>query len=131
MALAAGWRRRRPLLCLAVVGGLAAALNGGLTSLDRSSVTGLYSLVVPLFAVAAWQPRARATLGLALWATGAGVLAAWHHAALGGLAGALAMGVVVWTAGRIWRAQRTLTLELTETTARLAAERDQRAELAV
>jgi signal transduction histidine kinase len=41
------------------------------------------------------------------------------------------MGLVVWTAGRVWRGQRALTAELTETTARLAAERDQRARLAV
>ena len=131
MALAAGWRRRSPLLFLALVGGLAAVLSGGLTSLDRSSVTGLYCLAVPLFTVAAWQPRARAALGLALWTAGASVLGVAHHAALGGIAGALAMAVVAWTAGRSWRTQRILTDELTETTAELAAERDQRAEHAV
>ncbi|MGH3493935.1 MAG: sensor histidine kinase, partial [Sciscionella sp.] len=36
MAIAAGWRRQYPMLFLLVVGGLAAALSGGLTSLDRS-----------------------------------------------------------------------------------------------
>lgn len=131
MALAAAWRRRSPLLFLAVVGGLAAVLSSGLTSLDRSSITGLYSLAVPLFTVAAWQPRPRAVLGLMFWATGASVLGATHHAAFGGIAGALAMAVTVWTAGRIWRAQRNLAIDLTETTAQLAAERDQRAELAI
>jgi signal transduction histidine kinase len=131
MALAAGWRRRYPLLFLAFVGVLAAALSGGLTSLDRSTVTGLYSLAVPLFTVAAWEPRTRATVGLALWAAGASGIALIHKAAAGGLAGALVMAIVVWVAGRVWRAQLLLTAELSETTERLAAERDQRANLAV
>ncbi|MGH3376793.1 MAG: sensor histidine kinase, partial [Actinoallomurus sp.] len=95
MALAAGWRRRSPLLYLLVVGGLAAALSGGLTSLDRSTITGLYSLAVPLFAVAAWEPRTRAIVGLALWAAAAGSLAVVHKGAAGGLAGALVVSVLV------------------------------------
>ena len=41
------------------------------------------------------------------------------------------MAIVVWAAGRVWRAQLLLNADLTETTARLAAERDQRAKLAV
>lgn len=131
MASAAAWRRRSPLLFLAVVGALAAPLSGGLTSVDRSTVTGLYTLAVPLFTVAAWQPRARAAFGLALWAAIAGAFAAFHHAGLGGLAGAVIFGVVVWTVGRMRWAQRILTVDLTETTAQLAAERDKRAELAV
>jgi signal transduction histidine kinase len=67
---------------------------------------------------------------MALWATVSSIFAAFHDAA-GGLAGAVAIGLVVWTVGRIRWGQRTLTVELTETTARLAAERDQRAKLAV
>jgi signal transduction histidine kinase len=131
MAVAASWRRRFPLLFIAVVGVLAVVLSGGLTSLDRSTVTGLYTLAVPLFTVAAWEPRARATLGLAFWASVAGGVALIHHAPAGGFAGALVMGIAVWTAGRVWRAQVLLNAELAETTARLAAERDQRARLAV
>ena len=131
MALAAIWRRRSPLLFLAVVAGLATALSGGLTSFDRSSITGLYSLVVPLFTVAAWQARRNAALGLALWTAGGSVLAVLRHEAFGGFAGAAGAGIVVWAAGRAVRAQRLLTNELTDTTKRLAAERDKRAELAV
>jgi signal transduction histidine kinase len=131
MALAAGWRRRSPLLFLAVVGCLAEPLSGGLTSVDRSTVTGLYTLAVPLFTVAAWQPRARAGFGMALWVTVAGAFAAFRHASFGGFAGAAVIGMVVWAVGRISWGQRILTIELTETTARLAVERDQRAELAV
>ena len=131
MASAMIWRRRSPLLFLGVVAGLAIALSGGLTSLDRSSVAGLYSLVVPLFTVAAWQGRRNATLGLTLWIAGASVLAALRSEAFGGLAGALGAGIVVWAAGRALRAQRMLTADLTDTTKRLTAERDQRAELAV
>ena len=86
MALAAAWRRRYPLLFLAVVGGLAFALSDGLTSLDRSTITGLYSLAVPLFTVAVWEQRTQATAGLALWAVGASSVAVVHHAAFGGLA---------------------------------------------
>jgi signal transduction histidine kinase len=131
MALAAGWRRRSPLVFMAVVGALAVPLSGGLTSLERSTITGLYTLAVPLFTVAAWQPRTRAVLGLGLWTAGAGVVAVVHHGSGAGLTGAVAMGVVVWAAGRAWRAQRTLNADLAETTSLLAAERDQRAELAV
>jgi signal transduction histidine kinase len=130
MALAAFWRRRSPLLFLAVVGGLAVPLGSGLTALDRSTITGMYTLVVPLFTVAAWESRTRAVIGMVGWATGAGVIAAARHTTVAA-AGAVAMGLVVWTAGRVWRAQRTLTVELTETTAQLAAERDQRAQLAI
>jgi signal transduction histidine kinase len=131
MALAAAWRRRNPLLVLAVVGALAAMLSSGLTSLDRSTVIGLYSLAVPLFTVAAWQPRTRAVLCIVLWTAGTSSVAAVRHATIGGLVGALVMGLVVWTGGRIWRAQRTLNAELAETTAGLATERDRQAELAV
>ncbi len=131
MALAAGWRRHSPLLFLAVVGGLAIALSGGLTSLDRSTITGLYALAVPLFTVAAWGSRTRAMVGLVLWMAVAGGVALLHHGSAGGLPGALVMAIVVWAAGRLWRAQLLLNAELTEATARLAAERDQRAMLAV
>jgi signal transduction histidine kinase len=131
MALAAAWRRRYPLFFLLVVGALAAALSAGLTSLDRSTITGLYTLVVPLFTVAAWTTRGRATSGLAMWTAGAIALATVHNTAAGGLAGAVVMGVVVWSTGLVWRAQLLLHAELTETTAQLAAERDHRARLAV
>lgn len=131
MALAAAWRRRSPLLALALIGAPAALLSEGLTSLDRSTITGLYSLAVPLFTVAAWQSRTRAVLGLALWSAGTSIVAAVRHATIGGLVGAVVMGLVVWIGGRIWRAQRTLHAELAGTTAGLATERDRQAELAV
>ena len=131
MAVAAGWRRRAPLLFLAVVGGLAVALSSGLTSLDRSTITGLYCLALPLFAVGAWEPRTRAVVGLALWAAGAGGVALLYTGSAGGYAGALVVGIVVWAAGRLWRTQMLLNADLSETTKRLAAERDQRARLAV
>jgi signal transduction histidine kinase len=131
MALAGIWRRRHPLVFLAVVGALAAVLSGGLTSLDSSTIAGLYTLAVPLFTVGAWQTWGTATVGLILWMGGASVVAVAQRAAIGGIAGALVMGLVVWTAGRLWRAQLTLSADLTETTTRLASERDQRARLAV
>jgi signal transduction histidine kinase len=131
MALAAGWRRRYPLLFLAVVGALSVALSGGLTSLDRSTLTGVYGLAIPLFTVGAWEPRTKAVAGMALWTAGASGAAVLHGAAAGNLAGAVVIGIVVWSAGRVWRAQLLLNADLTETTARLAAERDQHARLAV
>jgi signal transduction histidine kinase len=131
MAVAAAWRRRYPLAFLTVVGGLASVLSTGLTSLDRSTITGFYSLVVPLFTVAAWAPLNRATAGLALWAAGSAGLAFARNNGTDGLLGALVMALVVWAAGRVWRAQVLLAADLTETTTRLAAERDQRARLAV
>jgi signal transduction histidine kinase len=131
MAIAAVWRRRAPLLFLLFVGAIAVVLGSGLTSMQYGTLTGTYTLVVPLFAVAAWSTRGRATIGLVAWLTGATAGAVLWHAPVGGWLGATVMGCVIWMVGRITRGQRSLTVRLRSASALLEAERDVREELAV
>jgi signal transduction histidine kinase len=131
LAAAALWRRRAPLTFVAVAGLLALTVSSGLTSTSRSTVTGAFVLAVPLYTVARWAPLGRAVTGLTLWTCGA-ALAGWiQHAAIGGVLGAVVMGIVVWSVGRVWRRERQLVVALSETNARLATERDRRAQTAV
>ncbi len=132
IALAAAWRRRSPLWFLVVVGALAAAMNAYLTPLDRSPLLAAYFLLVPAYTVAAWQPRRTAVLALAclLGGTAISELSA-HHQPVGNLVGAAFTISAAWAAGRAIRARRSLVSELQRTAARLAAEREGRAQLAV
>ena len=132
MALAAIWRRRSPLLFLIVVGVLAEVLNGGLDSLRNSTVTGIYTVLVPTYTVAAWEERRRAVLGLGIFFAGAalGSLVLSHNTA-GYFAGGAFTLSAAWAAGRAIRSRRVITSELKRRSARLQAERDDRARLAV
>jgi signal transduction histidine kinase len=132
VALAALSRRRSPLWFLAVVTALAALMNAFLTPLDQSPVLAAYLLLVPAYTVAAWLARPQAVLGLAvlLGSAAISVLIA-NHQPLGNLAGATFTISAAWVAGRAIRARRALTSELQRTTARLLAEREDRAQLAV
>ena len=71
-------------------------------------------------------------LGLALLLGGAAIseLIA-HHQPIGHFAGAAFTISAAWTAGRAIRARRSLAAELQRTSAQLAAEREDRAQLAV
>jgi signal transduction histidine kinase len=131
MALAGLWRRRVPLVFLFVTGMLAIALSQGLTSRDYATVTGTYSVLIPTYAVGAWEKRSRAATGIATWACAATVAGVVQHAQLSGLAGPLLAAGAAWSAGRVIRAQRELAAKLRGTSARLAAEREDRARLAV
>ena len=130
MALAFAFRRRNPLLFLIVVALLGIPLTHGLTSRDYATLTGLYSVLVPTYTVAAWEERKRAVLGLALWCAGATLIGIFEHAPLAGLTGPLLAAGCAWTVGRVIRAHRRLAEQLRETAARLAAEREDRARLA-
>jgi signal transduction histidine kinase len=132
MALAAIWRRRSPLLFLLVVGMLANVLNGGLDSLHNSTVTGLYTVLLPTYTVAAWEERRRAILGLAIFLGGAALQTLiLSHDTAGYFAGGAFTLSAAWAAGRAIRSRRVLTAELERRSARLQAERDDRARLAV
>jgi signal transduction histidine kinase len=131
MTIAAVWRRRGPLVFLLLVGGLAALLNQQFDQPDKSTLIGAYTLVVPLFTVAAWESRRRAVVGLILFGVGATTLAVTQRVPLGGIAGALIMGCVIWAVGRVARSQRRVAAELAQTTALLETEREGRARLAV
>ncbi len=132
VALAAVWRRRFPLCFVFVLGAVAAVMNAYLTTLDHAPLLAAYFLLVPAYTVAAWQTRRNAVLALAflLGATAVSELIA-HHQPVGNLAGAVFTISAAWAAGRAIRARRSLTSELQRTSARLAAEREDRAQLAV
>ena len=130
MALAFAWRRRSPLLFALVVGSAAIPLSSGLTS-AHSTLVGFYCVIVPMFTLAAWEQRPQAVLGLGLWLAGtigSGIVA---HKPLDGVTGALIMSTLVWAAGRLWRRQRQLAHRLADAQAVLAAERDDREQLAI
>jgi signal transduction histidine kinase len=132
MALAALWRRRSPLLSLIVVGGLATTLDAGLTSVSNLPLVGLYVALIPTYAVAAWEERRRALLGLAIFICGSAInTLILNHGTFGDVLGAtFAMGAA-WAAGRTIRARHTMTSELERRSARLVLEREARASLAV
>ncbi len=132
LALAAIWRRRSPLVFLLVVGMLAEVLNGGLDSLRNSTVTGAYTVLVPTYTVAAWEDRRRAVLGLGIFLCGAAIGSLiLSHGTAGDFAGGAFTLSAAWAAGRAIRSRRMLTSELEFRSARLEAERDDRARLAV
>jgi len=132
VALAAVWRRRSPVWFLAVVAAVAALMNAFLRPLDHSPLLAAYFLLVPAYTVPAWLARPRAVLGLAFLLGSAAIseLIAQHQP-VGNLAGAMFTISAAWAAGRAIRARRTLTSELQRTSARLVAEREDRAQLAV
>jgi signal transduction histidine kinase len=132
MALAAGWRRRFPMLFLVAMGTFAAVMNAYLTSLDHSPLTAAYFLLIPAYTVAAWADRRRALLGLGVLLCGA-VLSELiaRHEPPGNFAGAAFTISAAWAAGRAIRAHRVLATELKAAAARLEAEREDRAQLAV
>jgi signal transduction histidine kinase len=105
---------------------LAIALSGGLASMHYSTFTGIYTLALPLYTVAAWEPATRAGAGLGLWIAGATFAGMLRSAPVGGLLGALIMGCAVWTVGRVMRSQRTLAAQLAGAAAGLAAARVER-----
>lgn len=132
IALAAIWRRRRPLWFLAVAGVLALVMHAYLTALEHSPLLAAYLLIVAAYTVAAWLPRRQAVLALALLLGGAAISElSEHRQPLGNLLGASFTISAAWAAGRAIRARRALVSELHRTAARLAAEREDRAQLAV
>ncbi len=131
MALAGLWRRRAPLVFLFVTGMLAIALGQGLTSRGYATLTGTYGVLVPAYAVGAWEKRARAVAGIAAWMFVCAISGVVQHAQLSGLAGPVLAAGAAWSAGRVIRAQRELGTRLRDTSVRLSAEREDRARLAV
>jgi len=131
MAGACVWRRRRPLWFVIAVVTLAFALSSQVA--PRSSfVTAIYVGLLPAYAVAAWEDRRNAWVGLGIVASASAVgQVLLHHVSLGNYAGALFTVCVAWAAGRAIRARRLGAATLERATARLAVERDDRAELAV
>lgn len=131
MALACVWRRRRPLSFVIVVMMLVFALTGQVAP-RSSTVTAIYVGLILPYAVAAWEDRREAWLGLAIVVSGSAVgQLVVHHVSIGNYVGALLIICVAWASGRAIRARRVEATTLQQATVRLATERDDRAELAV
>jgi len=107
-------------------------MNAYLTTLDHSPLLAAYFLLVPAYTVAAWQTRRNAVLALAFLLGGTAIseLSA-RSQPVGNLAGAAFTITAAWAAGWAIGARRSLTSELQRTSARLPAEREDRAQLAV
>jgi signal transduction histidine kinase len=131
MAAAGVIRRRAPFVFLAVVGALTLALSGGLASPARASLVGAYALFVGGYTIAAYQPRRRALAGLVVVLVGVVVGTAVQDAAAGAAFGGGLMVCLVWLLARMVRQQREVTAALEDATARLAAEREERALIAL
>ena len=133
MALAAAWRRRAPLVFLVVVGVAALSLSWGLASTSTSSVTltDLYCIVFPTYTVAAWEQRGRAIVGFLVWIVFAIAVLTVQHVSGANLVPAGLTALAAWVAGRVMYSQRALASELERKLAVLAAERADRARLAV
>ena len=132
MALMTIWRRRSPLLFLVIVGALASVLNHALTSLDNLALVAAYVLLVPAYAVGAWEKRPKALLGLAIFFSGSAInVLVVRDKTVSDFAGGAVLVCAAWAAGRAIRSRRVLTSELKLVLARLAVERGDRARLAV
>jgi signal transduction histidine kinase len=132
MGAAAGWRRRAPLASLAAVGIGAMALSRGLTTVPThyATLTGLYCVLFPTYAVAAWATRNRAIIGLGIW----GIIVVgvvWiGHGSSGGVGPAVGTALVAWGAGRVMRSERALAHTLEGQLAVLETEKVDTARLA-
>jgi signal transduction histidine kinase len=126
------WRRRWPLIFLLVFAGFVLLTRGVLTPLSSSPLSGPVVVLLPSYTVAAWDNRRRAVVGLAVFLFGAALtnLLAPHVTA-GSFVGATLTVTAAWSAGRAIRYRRGLTAELTRTSDRLTAERQDRSRLAV
>jgi signal transduction histidine kinase len=131
MALAGLWRRRAPLLFVLIVGLLAIVLSNGLTSDSYASITGLYSVLIPSYALGRWAKRSHAAIGLVGWACGATAMGVVQDSPLSGIAGPLLAAGASFAAGWAARAQRDLSARLKVTASRLATERADRTRLAI
>jgi signal transduction histidine kinase len=115
MALASMLRRRAPVSFLVVVSGLALALGNGLTSRDYATLAGLYTVLVPTYAVGSWAPRRRAIVALAAWGVAATLTGIAQHASGAGLIGPLMAAAASAGVGALVRSQRELAASLART----------------
>jgi signal transduction histidine kinase len=133
MSLAAIWRRKAPLVFLTTVGVASGALHAGLTSTSTSysTLAGLYTVLIPTYAVGAWERRPRAIAGLLIFVVGALAGSAVWHTSVGTVTPAVLTGIAAWTAGRVVRAHRALTDDLETKLAELTAGRAELRRLAI
>jgi signal transduction histidine kinase len=131
MALACIWRRRQPLWFLIVVLALVFALSSNLAPAS-SLLTAVYVGLLPAYAVAAWEDRRRAQLGLAIAVVASAVGGLLiRHIGAANYAASLFTICAAWATGRAIHVRREMDEALERTASLLAAERDDRARLAV
>lgn len=124
-------RRRFPLVCFVIVGACSLALAGGLDSGQHTTVSGVYGVVIPLYAVACWATRRWAWVAVVVWAALTEIVMAARGPTLATAVGPLLAGAVAFAAGTLVRAQLTLLRSLRETAGQLADERRDRERLAI
>ena len=123
-------RRRRPLVFTAVTLGLALVSRIWLDDNTRATWS-IYILVVPPYSVAAYLELRQAVVGLVIAAGAAAAIDASHAHVFREIVFTTILAVGAWTTGRAMRHRRALAVELGHRTTRLAAEREDRARLAV
>ncbi len=123
------WRRRAPLEVACVVMTMLIVLKAIDSDFHQLTVP-LFAVFIPPFSVAAYEPRERALLGLAVCVAAAGILNAIGSGS-GSLAFAIGAPSVLWATGRVLRARRLQGVELLSKAKRVAAEREDRERLAV
>ncbi len=131
VALLVGVRRRAPLLFLLAVGGLAVSYAFVVHPLATQSLVGDFMVTVVPYTVARYEDRLRALIGQGVWCVGAATFAFASHQGAGTAAGAIVMGTLVWTVGRVWRGYAQLGATLEERRSLLDEELDGRARLAI
>lgn len=130
IAIATVWRRSAPLASASAVMALGLVMAAWLTN-PTTHVVPLYLLFVPAYTVAAYEPRNRAVIGLAVCVAGPWGMSAATHATASDWAFTAGMSGGAWAVGRGLRARRLLNAELAAKAERLAAERESRERLAV
>jgi signal transduction histidine kinase len=133
MALVTVWRRRWPVLFCVTIWVLSWVMNNALTPLSSSALPKVFLFVAPLYTLAAWTPRRTAVAGLAFVLASAVVNYLFGPSGynVADYAGVLFVFLAVWVVGRAFRARRLLAADLERMSVRLAAEREDRAQLAI
>jgi signal transduction histidine kinase len=133
MALVTAWRRRSPVLFCVTIWALSWVMNNALTPLNSSALPKGFLFVAPLYTLAAWTSRRTAVAGLAFVLASAVVSYLFGPSGydIADYAGVVFVFLAVWAVGRAFRARRLLAADLERTSIRLAAEREDRARLAI
>jgi len=133
MALSTMWRRRWPVHYAVAMTALNWVMTHELTPLNTTALSKAIVFVWPTYAVAAWTQRRTAVAWLlfVLLSIPVTLLIGRPGGNVAGYAGVVLVFVACWATGRAIRARRLLTLELQRTSARLRAEREDRARLAI
>jgi signal transduction histidine kinase len=122
MSLAALLRRRSPVAFLVVVGALSLLLTHGLTSRDYATLTGLYTVVVPAYAVGSWSSNRRTVTAMVPWGVVATLVGEIQQASLAGLVGPLMTAAAAAGIGTLVRSQRELRRGLVASEATVLAQ---------